>query len=301
MKRCICGTSARYPVCDGSHADAGWKCAPDGADEGGLVIAASASLQSIADRLAHEFSGRSLTAPVSGLHADRLVVLTDGQDLPGLQGRLQGVTARRRTLIPIGLAETVAAWAFDDFEVAPVGDVPDSALWSAVVASMQAAPAPAEASPVPAVFLSHAVADEPRLTAVVNTLRRDFGVRVFLCADSIRSGSEWQAAIHRHLGECDVFVFVASEAANDSVFCAFEAGYALARNTPVRVIDIDGRGPPAHLSHLHAESVPRQKAVQPWLNNEELVLDCFLKVLAHDEPGARGAQPRPGSDARRLS
>jgi len=283
MKRCICGKSSTHPICDGSHADAGWTCASTAPDAAGLVIAASASLQSIAERVAHEFSGRAITEPATGLRADRLVVLTDGQDLPGLRGRVQGVTARQRTLIPISLDDTVAAWAFDDFEVVSIGDVPDSALWSAVAAALQATPAPAASTPSPSVFLSHAVADEPKLDAVVNALRREFGVQVFSCADSIRSGSEWHNTIHRHLAQCDVFVFVASSAANASVFCAFEAGYALARGASIRVVALDDDGPPAHLSHLQAVSVPRQRAVRPWLNTEELVLDCMLTVLAPSE------------------
>ena len=98
--------------------------------------------------------------------------------------------------------------AFDDFEVVSLGNVPDSALWSAVVAALKTAPKPMIDSPRPAVFLSHAIADEPRLVAVVNALRHEFGVQVFSCSDSIRSGSDWQSTIHRHLDESDVFVFV---------------------------------------------------------------------------------------------
>ena len=280
MKRCICGKSAHYPVCDGSHIESGWECKSNSADRVELAIAASSSLQNIAERLAHEFSGWALTSPVSGLQADRLVVLTDGQDLPGLHERLRGLKSERRTLIPIGINTTAASWAFDDFEVVSLGNVPDSALWSAVVAALKTAPKPMADSPRPAVFLSHAIADEPRLVAVVNALRHEFGVQVFSCSDSIRSGSDWQSTIHRHLDESDIFVFVASAEANTSVFCAFESGYALAKGTPVHVIDLDAQGPPSHLGQFQAESVPRKQAIQPWLNAEEAVLDCFLTVLA---------------------
>lgn len=244
-----------------------------------MLVVASTTLQNLADRLAHQFSGVSLNSPVSTMDADRLVVITDGQDIPGLRGRLDGVTARRRTLISVGLEPKMARLAFEDFEVISVGEIPDSRLWSAVVSALDAAPTPVAMSPIPAVFLSHAVADEERLVGAVHALRRDFGVTVFSCSDSIRSGSQWQDEIQRYLADCDVFVFVASKSANLSVFCAFEAGYAVASGKPVRVIDLDGVGPPSHLSQLHAADVPRLRAVQPWLNTKEILLDTFLSIL----------------------
>lgn len=280
MKRCICGKSDLFPLCNGSHASQGWTCSPPSNDRAALVVVASRSLQSVADRLAHEFAGTVVEANAPELTADRLVVLSDGQDIPELQARIGHLKARRKTLLPIGLSPRAAAWAFADFEIHDLSEVPHSSLWSALVSAYRSQAITEPPRSAPKVFLSHAVVDEPRIRDAVESLRRDFGVQIFTCADSIRSGSDWQATIRQYLAETEVFLSVASEAANRSVFCAFESGFAQAREIPVHIVDLDGGGPPSHLSHLQAKSVPRHLASHPWLTTTEATLDCFLWTIA---------------------
>ena len=97
-------------------------------------------------------------------------------------------------------------------------------------------------------------------------------MQLFTCADSIRSGSDWQATIRQYLAETEVFLSVASEPANRSVFCAFESGFAQAREIPVHIVDLDGGGPPSHLSHLQAKVSPA----------------TLRATLAHDQGGHVG-------------
>ena len=103
----------------------------------------------------------------------------------------------------------------------------------------QAQPA-ANAAEVPrlrlcSAFLSHAVKDEALLVPVVQRLRELYGAELFLCGDSIPTGSNWQHAIMQGLAGADVFVVLLSAAVKASHFCSYEIGYAMGMRKDVKV------------------------------------------------------------------
>ena len=85
--------------------------------------------------------------------------------------------------------------------------------------------------------------------------------------------------IQDHLKRCDLCLFVASEASRDSVFCAFEAGMALALGKPIHLISLDGQSPPVHLQHLQAIDANRLQRRKPWLTPQDALLEASLMAL----------------------
>jgi hypothetical protein len=281
-KRCVCGRSKALPLCDGSHRSAGWTCSPE--DEGVLPFAfvASRNLQNLADRMAHRFGGRSIQTPGGSVECQRLVVVTDGQDAEWTASLCAGVVYNSQVVLAVGVAPSVVQWAFPDAVPIEVDEVVAPLIWKRAEAALLSGSAQLVAPPRPKVFLSHSVRDEAALLPVVDTLRDHFSVPFFVCADSIPAGSQWQEEIRGHLGRCDLFVYAASENANASVFCGFEAGFAAGLAKPIRIVSLDGAPPPAHLQHIQAADVPRLRKRKPWLTETDALLDAFLLALAPD-------------------
>lgn len=84
-------------------------------------------------------------------------------------------------------------------------------------------------------FMSHAVADEGLIVPVVERLRDLYGAQLFLCGDSIPTGSNWQHSIMEGLRGADVFVLLLSAAVKRSHFCSYEVGYAMGTGKDVKV------------------------------------------------------------------
>ena len=89
-------------------------------------------------------------------------------------------------------------------------------------------------------FMSHAVADEQLIIPVVDRLRDLYGAQLFLCGDSIPTGSNWQHAIMEGLRGADVFVLLLSAAVKRSHFCSYEVGYAMGTGKDVKVREAVG-------------------------------------------------------------
>jgi hypothetical protein len=274
LQRCICGRSARLPVCDGSHRDAGWRCAE--ATVHGRVFAAGHHAQALAERLAHARGGSALQRLDGGVRAAELVVVTDGSDLGALQPELARVEARRTRVVVIGADHGLLTAALPGAELLAVEDTTDPALlWHRIANALDGpAIAPVDARP-PRLFVSHAVSDEPRLAPVARALRA-LGIEVFLCGDSIRSGSDWRERIVEALRAADRFVLVLSAASRESTWCAFEAGVAVALGTPVQVLSLDGTDPPSFLAHLQMDDLARMRGLRPWLDADEALIDALL-------------------------
>jgi hypothetical protein len=279
VKRCICGKSATLPLCDGAHSTEGWVCNAENERHIPVAVMATGSLQNLADRLAHQLGGASVRGSAQRIDCARLIVISDGQDVTALQRSLTEISATKRTLIAVGIQAGFIGRAFEGFDVVAIEDGPPAQLWRSVLGAVDQVPEPIEIQSPPRVFLSHSVADEGRLFGVVESLRRDFGVDVFVCADSIRSGSRWHDEIRSELQGCDALIFISSTQANVSVFCAFETGYAAALGKPLHIIGLDGDGPPTHLSDVQAIDVLRLKARKPWLAGDEALLEAFLTIL----------------------
>jgi len=271
VRRCVCGRSATFPRCDGAHADAGWACGPE-APAPGLAIAAGPALQSLADGLAARLSAQPAHRGLPARPA-ALVRLCDPAD----PAPLAGLRADRELALAIGLPAHLAAAALPGVPVLELPDEPLDALWAAAVAAISAPwpPAAAAAGPLPAVFLSHAVADEPLLELALLALRAG-GRAVFSCADSIPPGSDWAAALRARLADAPLFVQVVSDASLRSTFCAWEAGAAAALGKQIRAVLLPGAALPAWLQGVQAEDVARRQARRPWLGLREAVAEALV-------------------------
>lgn len=279
-KRCICGQSMAMPLCDGKHRTEGWNCGEMTNEVVPLAFVASANLRNLADRLAHRFSAISLNSLDGDLRSERLVILADGHNLERLKQWSERCQAREQTLIGVGVDPRVIQWAFPRAGFLRVSDHPAESLWHVVESAVLAKPEETAPLPRPAVFLSHSAEDEGALYPVLNVLREQLGVKVFLCADSIPAGAAWRQEIRQNLDSCDLFLYIASERSNGSVYCSFEAGMAAALGKRIRIVSLDGSLPPAHLQDIQAAAVPRLMQRKPWLSRSDAILEATLEAVS---------------------
>jgi nucleoside 2-deoxyribosyltransferase len=244
----------------------------------GLVVAAGEHLLSFAERLAHARGGAALHRVEGRVRAERLVLLTDGVDLPSARVDLGRVQAGVLRALIVGADPELLAAALPEMERVGVADDPHpGVLWQRLLSALDGEAAPAAEAGPQRLFLSHAAADEGELEPTVAALRR-LGVEVFLCGDSLRAGGQWREQILAALRSCDRFVLVVSAASRASVWCAFEAGMALALGKPLRLILLDEGPPPPPLAHLQAEDLARSCRLRPWLGREEALLSALLSA-----------------------
>ena len=274
-RRCICGRSATLPLCDGSHRTEGWTCATDTPTVHARLFVAGPHNHNLAERLAHARQGAALHRLSGSVRAEQVVVLTDGADLDLLTTALRRVTGQRRRVLLIGADPALLRGAFSGSTLVPVSDSPHPALlWRDLLAALDAAASPA-VGPPPALFLSHATADEALLQPAVDLLRR-LSVSVFVCGDSIPGGARWWDTILDALSACDRFVLVLSESARQSSWCAFEVGAAVALGKSIQLISLDGHPPPSFVSHLQMLNVPRLLRQRPWLTRQDALIEALL-------------------------
>jgi len=248
-----------------------------------LALVAGASLANLADRLAHRFGGTSVHRPATEIACRRLAILTDGHDIERVRQLSAGIRTEETVVVGVGLPGSLVQWAFPEATFVLIADDSPSILWQSAEAALLApgnSPAPAQARP--RVFLSHSHRDEGALFPAIETLREHFGVPLFVCADSIAPGEGWLEEIQQQLQDCDLFVFIASAQANDSVFCGFEAGMAMALGKAMHVVSLDGQLPPIHLQHLQAIDVQRLRGRKPWLTSLDALLEALLAGLSAD-------------------
>jgi len=282
-KRCVCGLSARMPLCDGSHDAAGWRCDAPGVGLVSLVFAASPFLRNLADRLAYETDGLSLHLMDGPVRCRRLVVISDGHGVGAWETQWARVDADEMLILGVGRAAVQLARAYPDAGFVALPEEPLDALWTAALAAVGAPASVAALATLPSVFLSHAVADERVLFSVIGQLRDNLGLDLFVCADSITPGSQWQAQIQAELRARDLFLFITSKAAMASPFCAFEAGLATALEKTIRIVSLDGAPPPPHLQQIQATGVKRLRARKPWLRPTDALYEaCVLAITAGD-------------------
>lgn len=281
-KRCACGQSTLFPLCDGSHQSQGWTCSALSQVPVERVFLAGQHLANLADRLAHGLGGLSSLVDRGPLRTTELVVLTDGTDVDWLRRQMNQVEAKRVKILGIGLSAEALGWAFPEACTISIADEHPRLLWPALEAAVidQEMIESREASTKPTVFVSHSVTDEARLFPVLQALRQEYGLELFVCADSIPAGHEWQQVIRDQLARCDVFLIVSSQATVSSVYCAFETGMATALEKPVRVIHLEESATLPYLSHVQATEIPRVLARKPWLTEEEALLDAVLDGLS---------------------
>ena len=271
------------PICDGSHSAEGWRCDAPGVDKIEQVFVASTYLRNLADRLAWKTGGVSLHMTDGEVHCDRLVVLTDGHGAAAWVPQLKRVHAEEILIVGVGPAASRLARRFPEAVFVAVPDDPIEALWAASLAAISGEGGVSEAEPMPRIFLSHAVADETALFPIIERLREEEGADIFVCADSIVPGTEWQAVLKRELRARDLFLFVSTAASKVSAFCAFEAGIATALGKPIRIVSPDGTTPPAHLQHIQSMDAERLRMRKPWLLPADATYEaCLLAIRGGD-------------------
>jgi len=279
-KRCICGRSASFPLCDESHVGSGWECGKEPADDVELAFVATGHLRNLADRLAHRFDGVSLHLADGPVRCRRLVTISDGHGLSVIEPLLREVQAKERVVVGVGVSSDSLRWAFPDAGWVTVEDDGGPTLWKEVERAVSGEPLGSADLPRPNIFVSHAVSDEPHILPALDALRNHFGMPLFVCADSIASGANWTEEIRDHLRRCDLFLFVASAASAQSSFCAFEVGMAMALEKRIGVVSIDDHSPPPYLQDLQAASVPRLLSRKPWLTADDGLLETILDAAA---------------------
>ncbi len=298
-RRCICGKSRRFPLCDGHHASEGWSCAAGSPRAHERVFAAAPHDHNLAERLAHARGGAALHRLRGPVHTEELILLTDGAELGPLRQAAARVVAPVRRALLLGVDPALVQPALPDTVLVAVPEPPHPALlWSTVAAALDRPPpaaAPVPASSAPRLFLSHATADEPQLERAVAALRR-LGLGVFLCADSIPGGARWWDRILAALRATDRFVLVLSAAAARSTWCAFETGTAMAIEKPVQIISLDGTPPPSYAAHLQAQDLRRHRALRPWLDPDDALIGALLAPIPASAPADDPPRP-PGPPA----
>ena len=275
--RCVCGRSATFPLCDGSHDSEDWSCA---GTPGGTVVRGGRHLASAAARLAHHLGAElhhdGLVPPAS---VQRLLLLVDASDLPDLPRHVAAVPAERVEVLAIDLPASAIAPTLPRARVREVPCPNPLHLWRQVRAALDDH-APIDHAPrLARGFVSHAVADEPHLLPVVDRLRRHAGAELFVCADSLQPGDRWLDRILAALDEADRFVLVVSAASVASTFCAFEAGWARRAGTPIHSVSLDGTPPPAFVGDVQMIDVVRHRAARPWLSEAEALTEAMVRVL----------------------
>ena len=279
-KRCVCGQSKTYPLCDGNHEAEGWVCSAIQDEANALAFVADPHLRNLADRLAHRFGGVSLHASTGPVRAHRLVILTAGLGVDYIRAARARVQADENLVIGIGVSEGLVNWAFPESQSVAVSSEPAPALWPTVVDAIEGVSSTLTSHARPSVFLSHSVADENAIFPPISALRDYYGLPVFVCADSIKPGSRWQDEIRTRLEACDLLLLINSQSVAQSTYCAYEVGMANGLGKPVRVVNLDESALPTYLAHIQAVSVPRLMERKPWLNLEDAILDALLTAVS---------------------
>ena len=279
-KRCVCGQSKTYPLCDGNHKDEGWMCTATQDEVHPLAFVADPHLRNLADRLAHRFGGVSLHDSTRTVRAHRLVMLTAGLGVDYVRAARTRVETNDSLAIGVGVPEGLVNWALPESNYVTVPSEPATTLWPTVVAAIEGASSAAHSQARPSVFLSHSVADENLIFPPISALRDHYGLKVFVCADSIEPGSRWQDEIRTKLEACDIFLLINSRSVTKSTYCAYEVGMANGLGKPVRMVNLDESAPPNYLTHIQSVSVPRLLERKPWLNPEDAILDGLLTAVS---------------------
>eukprot|EP01094_Clydonella_sp_ATCC50884_P026035 TRINITY_DN7016_c0_g1_i1.p1 TRINITY_DN7016_c0_g1~~TRINITY_DN7016_c0_g1_i1.p1 ORF type:complete len:384 (+),score=153.94 TRINITY_DN7016_c0_g1_i1:395-1546(+) len=322
-QRCVCGKSKRFPLCDGSHTSEQWTCA-EPVQWTPYACVASFRYQNLARKLASHFKGVLCLSPTHPLasspdtnHVGTLITVVDGSDVDFALGVCERAVADTRIVCCVEVSPAALAARFPPNTIfidltCNVDDV--SMLFSKSVMMVEQAPTlvprknssaqvviecgSAEESAVYEIhrsarmlrsaFVSHAVADEAAIAPMLDTLRRVYHADMFVCADSIDVGADWQRAITEALAEKDVFVLLLSEASKQSHFCSFEVGAALGMGKPLRIISLDGTLPPPFVQHVHMLDARRDAAARPWLSLHDVVTSHMVAALSPPSSLERG-------------
>lgn len=286
-KLCVCGRSASFPLCDNSHEEEGWTCAVELAWNR-LGFCASHRYTNLARKLASHYQA-ALVLPGEPHHiVDTLVTIVDGTDLQYPTAVQSQIQARQRLVVSLGAARALLQTRLMANRIVDLSHISPLQAFSQIRQLLdekvpESKTSNPESSQEPnslaSAFISHAVKDESLLLPAANYLRDYFQADLFLCADSIPSGSNWQDSIYTALRQQEIFVVILTQAVLASHFCSFEIGMAHALNKPILILSLDGSRPPAFIQHLQAIDLPRITQQKPWLTLADVLLEELLHNL----------------------
>ena len=273
-RRCICGRSQTFPICDGAHGSQNWSCTPSSHVE--KVVIACPHYHSFAEWLAHQNQGMAAhqQKPDS---CDELIMIYDGCDINMIQQQIVQLPHRKQRWIHVHDFLPDALQFSDNHQHFHIDatklNIQDFS-WS------QALPIKRYRPSKQSIFASHAVLDEAILTPCIEKIQQHYHPNLFFCRNSIQLGTLWQEQIQQKLEQSEIIWAFVSKNFCQSTFCAFEIGYAKALKKPIIPIVIDHAPIPAYIQEYNALYYERHKMLQPWLNPEELILDMCLTTLS---------------------
>ena len=274
-QRCYCKHSKVYPICDGTHSQEGWSCKVSEKPDLKLVFSASPSSFNLARKAAHHFDGESLLNIRQRLQGETFVYLCDGSNYTHFEDCVNKVETSRKVFI--NLTDYLP---FPRLEGWTLGNIHRDEMHPLMELEkiLNDFDKSQHATDLGRIFVSHAVGDEEVLEPAIRKLRKSLDWEIFLCGDSIQNGP-WFEQIEHHLRNCDSYLFVVSSKSVESVFCAFESGYATALKKPCAIVSLDGCMPPKYLQHLQVFDCSRLAMQKPWLNSQETLIDCIFQAL----------------------
>ncbi|MGC6507197.1 MAG: TIR domain-containing protein [Myxococcota bacterium] len=277
-KRCICGRSNQFPLCDGQHGTLNWKCSPSSAQFHDRVIIGSSHYRSLTEEMAHRHQLVTHHTHPGVTHCDELIIIHDPDDITPLLGKIERIEHSRRRIISIDCLPSAILIRHPKTMGFQVNSNPLTELRVQVDQLLNACKSQAKQLPE-SIFISHSIADEMDLKPCINRLRSQYQNHPFVCEDSIAAGHNWNQEIEQALRRSSVVLAFCSSAYQKSTYCAFEIGFAQALKIPIRPILIDDTYPPSHLQHLNAPSVQRIHRNNPWYTKTDAMMAAIFRAL----------------------
>ena len=280
MKRCFCGTSKRFPLCDNSHQGM-WSCVNNRKARVRDAVLVCEHYLSLGQKWAAHHKMYLLEDQLEDVICERLWILCDGSDIERLLQQRKQIVAQSVSVIGIDIAPQYLSIFGQIDDAQPLQDAGPGSLW---VQLNQIFARRDLASPLPryqSLFLSHAVADERRLEPAIRYFRTYLGFSVFSCSDSIPNGDNWYVRIVEALRSADVVLCMLSKDVIHSTFCAFEMGMARALHKPISMVSLDESLPPAYMQEIQMLSLARHHRTRPWLSAEDVLIEGMLLSLSH--------------------
>jgi hypothetical protein len=287
FKRCICGLSSAFPICDGAHGSKDWSCKFQPPTQVERCFLAGPHYVNLAEKLSFRFSGLAANKCEGRIKCSEVIIITDGGDIEYVTTELKRIKASELLVLAVGIPPEALGHRFPKSRIVPIQEFPLPALWHQAEKACMGDSIQASPNKPLDIFLSHSSQDENLLLPAINFLRKNLGFRFFVCADSIEPGSKWLPKIKAELQNSDVFIYVSSTSSNHSTFCAFECGCAMALGKNIRIISIDEVPPPAHIQDIQALELPRFMKRKPWLDFTQALIEAFM-VSSENQPSKEG-------------
>lgn len=279
MKRCICGYSSQFPICDGQHKQQGWSCARSPQKQVALGVLAGENYFSLAEKLAHHLRAQVVMFSDKTPIYQNLLILSDGTELEEISSLVEQIDYKEAQLIAIGISPLLLGPQFP--RVTSISHISSKLkdLWPELLIAISERKTIFFQQKTKKIFVSHATKDSKLLTPVIEYLRRYFKQELFLCSDSISTGELWYTKISTELEQSDVVIAMHSKNFLESHFCSFEMGMTRALRKRLLIIGLDSAPLPMFLQDVQTEFLAKNQAQKAWLNSQEALIDLIISKL----------------------